>query len=90
MLPNLSGWEIILILVIALIVIGPGKLPDVGSALGKSLREFRKAATETREAVSLDAPAPRETPAVEPKAEQPAPAAAVSAPPSDASPDPSH
>jgi TatA/E family protein of Tat protein translocase len=32
-----------IILVIALIVIGPGKLPEVGAALGKSLREFQKA-----------------------------------------------
>ena len=35
--------ELILILVIALIVFGPGKLPDVGKALGKTIREFRNA-----------------------------------------------
>lgn len=35
--------ELLLILVIGLIFFGPGKLPDVGSALGKSMREFKQA-----------------------------------------------
>lgn len=35
--------ELILVLIIALIVFGPGKLPEVGRALGKGLREFREA-----------------------------------------------
>ncbi|MBO4401148.1 MAG: twin-arginine translocase TatA/TatE family subunit [Selenomonadaceae bacterium] len=35
--------EFILILIVGLIVFGPGKLPEVGRALGKGLREFRKA-----------------------------------------------
>lgn len=47
--------ELLLILVIALIFFGPGKLPDIGSALGKSMREFKQAvnAVET-EAKNLD------------------------------------
>jgi len=36
-------WEIILILVIILIIFGVGKLPQVGSAIGKGLRSFKKA-----------------------------------------------
>jgi sec-independent protein translocase protein TatA len=36
-------WEIILILVIILIVFGVGKLPQVGGAIGKGLRSFKKA-----------------------------------------------
>jgi TatA/E family protein of Tat protein translocase len=52
---NIQGPELILILIIALIVIGPGKLPEVGSALGKSIREFRKASSDVRESTSLDA-----------------------------------
>lgn len=40
---SFSMPELILILVIALVVFGPGKLPDVGKALGRSLQEFRKA-----------------------------------------------
>lgn len=39
------GWEeILLILVILLLVFGAAKLPQIGSSLGKSIREFRKAA----------------------------------------------
>ncbi len=38
------GWpEVLLILAIVLVVFGAGKLPQVGSALGKGIREFRKA-----------------------------------------------
>jgi sec-independent protein translocase protein TatA len=33
--------ELIIILVLVLLVLGPGKLPELGSFLGKSLREFR-------------------------------------------------
>ncbi len=36
-------WEIGLILVIILVVFGVGKLPQVGSGIGKAIREFRKA-----------------------------------------------
>ncbi len=39
---RLGPWEIGLILLIILIVFGVGKLPQVGSALGKGIREFRK------------------------------------------------
>lgn len=48
---GLGAPELLLILVIALIVFGPGKLPTIGSALGKSLREFKDAvnAAETSE-----------------------------------------
>jgi len=36
--------ELILILVIALVVFGPAKLPEIGKAVGKGLREFKNAA----------------------------------------------
>ncbi len=51
---NLGAPELIIILVIALVVLGPGKLPEVGSALGKGIREFRKAAGDVREAASME------------------------------------
>lgn len=35
--------ELIVILVIALVIFGPGKLPDLGKSLGKGISEFRKA-----------------------------------------------
>ncbi len=40
---RMGPWEIGLILVIILIVFGVGKLPQVGSSIGKGLRAFRKA-----------------------------------------------
>ncbi len=39
---HIGPWEIGLILVLILFVFGVGKLPQVGSAIGKSIREFRK------------------------------------------------
>jgi TatA/E family protein of Tat protein translocase len=41
-------WLIGIILVIVLIIWGPGKLPDVGSGLGRAIREFRKASADTK------------------------------------------
>lgn len=38
--------ELLLILVIGLIFFGPGKLPDIGQALGKSMKEFKQAINE--------------------------------------------
>ena len=62
-MPNIGAPELIVILVIALLIIGPGKLPDVGSALGKSIREFRKASSDVQEAVKVDtSPLPAATP----------------------------
>jgi sec-independent protein translocase protein TatA len=46
--------ELILLLVIVLIIFGPGKLPDIGSAVGKGIREFRKASNELEESVRGD------------------------------------
>lgn len=40
---RLGPWEIGLIMVIVLVVFGVGKLPQVGSGMGKAIREFRKA-----------------------------------------------
>lgn len=34
--------EIVIVLIIALIVFGPGKLPDIGKAIGKGIRDFKK------------------------------------------------
>ena len=45
MFSRIGPWEIILILVVVLIIFGAGKLPQVGSALGKGIRSFKKGAT---------------------------------------------
>jgi sec-independent protein translocase protein TatA len=83
--PNIGPGELLLILIIALVVLGPGKLPDVAASLGKSVREFRKAASDVTDAAKLDAPAPAPAaPAAQAQvdASAPAPAAAPAPAPS--------
>jgi sec-independent protein translocase protein TatA len=46
---NIGATEIILILIIALVVFGPRRLPEIGRTVGKSLREFRKASQDLRD-----------------------------------------
>ena len=46
--------ELIIIMVIALIVIGPSKLPDLAKALGKGMAEFRKATQEIKNSLDMD------------------------------------
>jgi sec-independent protein translocase protein TatA len=73
-MPNIGPAELIIILVIALLVIGPGRLPDVGAALGKSIREFRKASSDMAEATRIDtAPLPPAAAATPPPAPAPVP-----------------
>jgi sec-independent protein translocase protein TatA len=43
---NIGAPELILVLVVVLILFGPGKLPEVGQALGKTVREFRHASND--------------------------------------------
>ena len=72
---GLGAPELIIILVIALIIIGPGKLPDVGSSLGKSIREFRKASSDIQESVNVKV----DTSPLPPSAPVPAPLVEASA-----------
>jgi sec-independent protein translocase protein TatB len=46
--------ELIIIMVIALIIIGPSKLPDLARALGKGMAEFKKATQEIKESLDVD------------------------------------
>ncbi|MBA2635009.1 MAG: twin-arginine translocase TatA/TatE family subunit [Chloroflexi bacterium] len=50
-MPIPGPMELVLLLVIVLIIFGPGKLPDIGNAVGKGIREFRKASNELEESV---------------------------------------
>ncbi|MCB9733416.1 MAG: twin-arginine translocase TatA/TatE family subunit [Deltaproteobacteria bacterium] len=47
-LGGLGPWELILILLIVLLVFGAGKLPQIGDALGKGIRNFKKAANNAK------------------------------------------
>jgi sec-independent protein translocase protein TatA len=44
---GLQPWHLIVILVVALIIFGPQRLPEIGRAIGKSISEFRDAASST-------------------------------------------
>lgn len=50
-LPTIGPFELLLVLILALLILGPGKLPEVGSALGKTIREFRRASTDVEGAL---------------------------------------
>jgi TatA/E family protein of Tat protein translocase len=73
-MPNIGAPELIIILVIALLVLGPGKLPEVGASLGKSIREFRKASSDIADSVKVDVDT---TPIAPTAPTTPAPAAPV-------------
>jgi sec-independent protein translocase protein TatA len=67
-MPVPGPWELILLLVIVLIIFGPGKLPDIGNAIGRGIKEFRKASNEIEESIrgepkrtSDDRPAPSDS-----------------------------
>ena len=86
-MPTPGPLELVIILVVALLILGPGKLPDVGAALGKSIREFRKASSDVQDAVKVDtspmapAPAPMAPPVAPIDAPSPAPVANAAEPP---------
>jgi sec-independent protein translocase protein TatA len=63
---NIGPFELLLVLILALLVLGPGKLPEVGNALGKTIREFRRASTDVETSLRTDAPATGATPAQPP------------------------
>ena len=67
MIPGFHGLDLLVILVVALLIFGPKRLPEMGSAIGKSIKEFRKGVSELT--------APKEAPKEEPQ-EEPTPAAA--------------
>ena len=66
-MPVPGPMELILLLVIILIIFGPGKLPDIGNAVGKGIREFRRASSDLEDSVRGEPkrPAPEEHPASE-------------------------
>lgn len=72
---GIGAPEFILILVIGLIVFGPGKLPELARSLGKGMREFKKATNALSQAINV----PTETP-VQPQATAPQPQAAAPQP----------
>lgn len=54
MFGTLGGPELFLIFVVALIIFGPRKLPEIGKSLGKMMAEFRKASNEFRSTIESE------------------------------------
>lgn len=50
-MPSLGIPELIIILIIALLIFGPKKLPELGRSLGRGIKEFRSATNEVKEQV---------------------------------------
>lgn len=51
MFGNLGGTEIVILLVIVLLVFGANRLPDAGRAVGKGLREFKRALSDAEDSI---------------------------------------
>ena len=71
----MSGFlrpEFLILVVIALLIFGPKKLPEMGSSIGKTIREFQKSMREVKE--------PEQPSAAVPPASTPAPTAQIAAP----------
>jgi sec-independent protein translocase protein TatA len=73
--PSIGFGEILVILLLGLIIFGPKRLPEMGRTVGRSLREFRRAAADLRAEIESDvdddvpkvpSPADQPTPAEEP------------------------
>lgn len=62
---NIGPWELVMILLVALIVVGPGKLPDVARSLGKAINQFQKATSgvkrEIQDAIRFDEDIPSQS-----------------------------
>ena len=56
-MPNIGPLEIVVVLVIALVVLGPKRLPDFGRSVGRGMREFKAAVSGDG---GEDPPVPRE------------------------------
>ena len=65
-MPGIGPWELVIVLVIVVVIFGAGRLSDVGGALGKSIREFRKATSEDPSAHAVSPPPPAAPPLASP------------------------
>jgi sec-independent protein translocase protein TatA len=55
-MPDLGWQELMIVLVVVIIIFGAGKLPEIGGAMGKSIKEFKKA-SEDESSLPRQAPA---------------------------------
>ncbi|HZP89754.1 MAG TPA: twin-arginine translocase TatA/TatE family subunit [Actinomycetota bacterium] len=72
---NIGPLELMVILIVALLVVGPRRLPELGRSIGRGLREFRRAQEEVQRTLqlTLDETEPEESATAEPADERAAP-----------------
>lgn len=51
---GIGSTELVVILIVALIIIGPSKLPEVAKSLGKALGEFRRVSTDVKRTIEME------------------------------------
>lgn len=66
---GIGMWELLIVFVVALLIFGPKRLPDLARTLGKGLAEFRRASYDLRHSFNLDAepPPPRKQEGPDPR-----------------------
>jgi Tat protein translocase TatB subunit len=72
---NIGPQELLIVLIIALVVVGPQRLPELGRTIGKALREFRKIQDDVKDTLKFDLdadPEPYVRPTHTPRAPTPA------------------
>jgi sec-independent protein translocase protein TatA len=52
-LPNIGPLELIIVLAVLLLIVGPRRLPEMGQAVGRTIREFRKASSEITDVTNV-------------------------------------
>jgi len=75
---DIGFQELIVIGVLALLVFGPSKLPELGRMFGRAMREFRRASDEFRSTVETNLKINEPDPVIAPPIETPAPSTAAS------------
>ncbi|MBA2565230.1 MAG: twin-arginine translocase TatA/TatE family subunit [Gemmatimonadetes bacterium] len=67
MFGGIGMQEILIILVIFLLVFGAKRLPELGQAMGKGIREFKRSVSDIEEELKAESPAPKHLPREEPR-----------------------
>ncbi|MEE2674075.1 MAG: Sec-independent protein translocase protein TatB [Myxococcota bacterium] len=83
---GIGGWEMLLIGVVALLVFGPKRLPELARTMGKGLAEFRRASSDLRRNIDLDLDLEKLS-APDPESQPPAQAASPASPENDTKPE---
>ena len=50
-MPNLGGWEFVILIGVLVLLFGAKRLPEVGASIGKGIREFKRSLSDTQDAI---------------------------------------